>query len=203
MLQESAPKNLQRLLSFSDGVIAIAITILVLRIDLPITLDKSTLMPTLVQLLPQLEMYVISFIVIAYYWMGHHNIFMHMSRVDGPLMWLNILFLMMVCLLPLSTDLVGTYQSVLTMTIYFSNLCLSGILQAAIWFYGRRLGFIDCDPRFVRFMAAKVITAPLLFLAAIPIARWNLSVSANMWVLIAVAPFLYRKIFRYGGRVEL
>jgi len=204
MVNEPNMKTLQRLMSFSDGVVAIAITILILRIDLPTTLSASTVVPTIIQILPQLELYFISFIVIAYYWVEHHNIFVHAAYANEPLIWINIVFLMILCILPLSTDLAGTYRSFLTLTIYFANLSLSGILQAVMWFYALRCGQLEnLNEAFIKMTSAKVLSVPVIFLLAIPVARFNTSVAAHMWVLVAVVHFFYRKIFGYKGKVSL
>ena len=94
-----------RLEAFSDGVIAIIITIMVLELHVPI--DESP--QALVALLPVLFSYVLSFTTVAIYWVNHHHLIHLVRRVTSRLLWANILFLFWLSLLPFVTGYLGAH----------------------------------------------------------------------------------------------
>jgi uncharacterized membrane protein len=94
--------------AFSDGVFAIAITLLVLDLRLPgAGPGHHTLVHQLVHDWPQYFAYVVSFLTIGIMWMNHHTIFAHITRVDRPLLVINLLLLMGVVAIPFPTSLVA------------------------------------------------------------------------------------------------
>jgi uncharacterized membrane protein len=96
--------------AFSDGVFAIAITLLVLSLRLPgSTPDCSSLTCQLLAAWPQYFAYVVSFLTIGIMWMNHHTIVAHVTRVDRPLLVINLLLLMGVVAVPFPTELVATH----------------------------------------------------------------------------------------------
>jgi len=97
-----------RLEAFSDGVFAIAITILILNIRLPET-DASHLQQALKDLAPHFVAYAMSFIVIGLYWVAHHTSFHKIAKVDGVFIWLNMLLLLFVSFMPFPAYLLGKY----------------------------------------------------------------------------------------------
>jgi TMEM175 potassium channel family protein len=90
--------------AFSDGVFAIAITLLVLSLRLP---GQGSLTSQLLAAWPQYFAYVVSFLTIGIMWMNHHTILAHVARVDRPLLVLNLLLLMGVVAIPFPTSLVA------------------------------------------------------------------------------------------------
>src|SRR5881398_2953808 len=88
-----------RLEAFSDGVLAIIITIMVLELKVPHGADLSSLWP----LLPVFLSYVLSFIYIGIYWNNHHDMFQVTSRVSGSILWANLLLLFWLSLVPFVT----------------------------------------------------------------------------------------------------
>ena len=110
-----------RLMALSDGVISVAITLLVLDIRLPQGFGEypdTELWAALVALWPRLLAYLLSFYVIANFWMSHRAKFEHIVRTDGRLMWINMLFLLTVGLVPFTTNLIaesgGTISTMVT-----------------------------------------------------------------------------------------
>jgi uncharacterized membrane protein len=102
----------ERIIALSDGVFAIFITLLVLKVrvpDIPAALVAAELPHALVDLLPKFMSHVISFAVLGIYWVGHHTMFMYIKRHDRVLLWLNILFLLFVSSMPFPTGLLGQY----------------------------------------------------------------------------------------------
>ena len=89
-----------RLEAFSDGVIAIIITVMVLQISVP---DGGTVQDML-SLVPGIVCYAVSFLMIAIYWNNHHHLTQIVERVNGKILWSNLLFLFLLSLLPLATN---------------------------------------------------------------------------------------------------
>jgi TMEM175 potassium channel family protein len=97
---EAAEEGIGRILALSDGVFAIAITLLILEISIPAVTDDGGLTKALLGLWPQYLAYVLSFLVIARFWVTHHVAFRPIGRYDAVLVWLNLLLLMFVAFLP-------------------------------------------------------------------------------------------------------
>ncbi len=92
-----------RLEAFSDGVLAIIITIMVLEFKIPKTTELSSLAP----MLPVFVSYILSFITIAIYWNNHHHLFSAVETINGKVMWANMMLLFWLSLLPFATAWMG------------------------------------------------------------------------------------------------
>ena len=107
-------RALDRLIFFSDGVFAIAITLLVLNVAIPVASQvsgSSDFVSLLLAALPRLFAYALSFFVIGAYWMAHQRTFHFIERYDRTLAWLNLVFLLFVALVPFPTGLISEYDS--------------------------------------------------------------------------------------------
>ena len=121
----------QRLEALVDGIFAVAMTLLVLDIKLPeniVYASDQSLWARLVTLERHFLIYVISFLVIGMYWVGHHMQFHFVRLVDRRMIWINLIYLLLVSFLPFVTDLVGDHKElVLPSEIYGGTLlALSG-----------------------------------------------------------------------------
>ena len=106
---ERGSEEFSRLLAFSDGVFAIAMTLLVVGIAVPTLADGGDvgqLADALNDLVPNFTSFFISFTVIGRYWVAHHHFFSMLRRVDGRLIWVNLLYLAFIAFLPFPTALV-------------------------------------------------------------------------------------------------
>jgi uncharacterized membrane protein len=124
--------------AFSDGVFAIAITLLVLEIHLPDAgaLSNGQMLEYLAHLWPQLLTYVTSFATIGIIWLNHHSTFVHIERVDRHALALNLVLLLMVCFVPFPTALVAKYGALPASTVlYGATLTAMGLSYGALWFY--------------------------------------------------------------------
>ena len=92
-LLHGVPGN-ERILALSDGVFAIAITLLVLSLEVPDTAPPGGLVMLLPEMLPKMAGHVITFAILGIYWIAHHNMFKYVHRHDRTLLWLNNLFLL-------------------------------------------------------------------------------------------------------------
>ena len=126
-------RDLSRILAFTDGVFAIAITLLVLQIEVPAGLaSNSDFLNELDDMLPDLFAFAISFVVIGIYWINHHRLMRMVSEYDHSLMQVTMLYLFWVVLLPFSSQLIGEYASDVTLStvFYIVNLALVALSQA-------------------------------------------------------------------------
>jgi uncharacterized membrane protein len=134
-----------RLETFSDGVFAIAITLLVLTITQPENYDQ--LGRELLVRWPALAAYGVSFVVIGIMWLNHHSVFIRFRRVNRPLFYLNLALLMTVVLLPYPTGVFGEAlqqrEGEEQAAIFYSSvMTVNAVCWAALWLYastGRRL----------------------------------------------------------------
>jgi uncharacterized membrane protein len=107
-------RGLDRILAFSDGIFAFAITLLVLNLTVP-TLNQaatsSDLLSSLGTEYSKFIAYIVSFYVISNYWLAHHRVFRYVKKYDSRLMQLNMLFLLFITLVPFFTELISSYGS--------------------------------------------------------------------------------------------
>jgi uncharacterized membrane protein len=97
-----------RIVAFTDGVFAIAITLLVLSLEAPSDLQASALHAFLIDSWPQLFAYFLSFAVIGRFWIGHHHVFSMLQDFDRRLIVLNLAYLSMIVLVPFPTELLAS-----------------------------------------------------------------------------------------------
>ena len=122
-----------RLEAFSDGVIAVLITIMVLELKVPHGVDWETLRP----LVPVLLTYVLSFVYLGIYWNNHHHLLQATDRINGAILWANLHLLFWLSLVPFTTGWMGeNHFAPLPSAVYGGVLLMSGIaflvLQTAI-----------------------------------------------------------------------
>lgn len=133
-----------RVEAFSDGVFAIAITLLVIELHDPGA--KHGLWSGLVHDWPQFAAYLTSFFIIGIMWVNHHSMFRQFVRSDRMLLFLNLLLLLWTALLPFPTSLVaghlrdGNIDASVAEAVYSANLTLAAIAFSLIWFYAVRHG---------------------------------------------------------------
>lgn len=178
--------NKQRLEAFSDGVLAIAITLLVLDIKVP-HVEYSELPSTLLHAVPNIFSYLVSFAIIGVYWVGHNYYFTWVKKTDGTFTWLNILLLLLISFIPFPTSLLGEYPfQQIPVTIYGLNLLAVNIVSFIMIlyvYYNRELATEDFGReqklRFVRLFA--IIN--LIYLAAIGISFFAPKISYAIYIL--------------------
>jgi TMEM175 potassium channel family protein len=132
-----------RLEAFSDGVFAIAITLLVLEIHVPEQPEQG-LAKALLEQWPTYASYIVSFFVIGIIWINHHAVFDHLVRVDRALLFLNLLLLFWIALLPWPTNVLGTYMREggaderVAAVLYTGVMTLMGASFGGLWSYASR-----------------------------------------------------------------
>jgi uncharacterized membrane protein len=206
----SAGAGTERVLALSDGIFAVAMTLLILEIhppDLPPGHSQAALLGALVHLWPRYLDYAVSFLVIGMYWFGHRHVFGWIVRADGGLVWLNVGFLMLVTFIPFATDVVGTFgDERVAVAFYAVTLAAVGFVWWALWIYaarGRRLVDPRLDPRLIRLNTLSALLAPILFLASIGLAFTSPALCELSWLLIAlVRPALTRLLAVRSHRAD-
>ena len=184
--------KVERVISFSDAVFAFAITLMALSInipDIPTHLTQSELLDKLYDLYPQVESYIISFAVIAIFWVSYHQVFNHIKGSHITMVYLNLLFLLLITLLSLSTSLVinyGTYQ--IPYVIYCFIVTMTTSLLALIWWHAtknKRLVDKNLHPFFIKGVLVNLMSIPIVFIVSIIISFVNLDVAQYFWLIIA------------------
>jgi uncharacterized membrane protein len=152
-----------RVEALSDGVFAVAMTLLVFGFKTNSTLPASTLRWQLVHLWPQLLAYILSFVIVGVYWVAHHSLFHFVTRVDRALLWLNNVFLMTVAFIPFPASLLGQFSdSQATITLYGCTLIVANFFLGMTWVYASRADLLNpaVSGRFRRF-AVRITLAPI------------------------------------------
>jgi uncharacterized membrane protein len=184
-----------RLEAFSDGVIAIIVTILVLDVKLPplkgANMDAA-FAAALWKSAPLLGGYVVSFVVVLVFWVAHHQLFRAIHRVDRNLLWLNGLFLMVLAFVPAPTGWIGQYPGVrLASVVYGSVLTLCGLTFFLLRLYATHYAKLmhQSIPKSVaRKALARSLLSPILYGLGTVAARISLPLA---WALFVAVPIIF------------
>ena len=172
-----------RLEAFSDGVLAIIITIMVLELKVPHAVELSALKPVL----PVLSSYVLSFIYLGIYWNNHHHLFQATEEVSGGILWANLYLLFWLSLFPFTTAWMGENQLAAIPTAVYGFV----LLMAAIAYYILERAIIAKEGRESLVAQAvgkdrKAKLSLVLYLAAIPLAFVISWIAAGLYVFAAL-----------------
>ena len=178
------PLSPGRLEAFSDGVIAIILTIMVLELKSPESADPHALLHEW----PIFISYVISFFYVAVYWINHHHLFHRVKRVDLPILWTNILVLFCMSLIPFFTEwMESTRLSAFPTAVYAAVMLVNG---AAFSVLNRAVGRQSiASPELVlleRAAMRKNLIAIGIYAVAIPVAYYRTTLSLALVSLVAV-----------------
>ncbi|MBI3573036.1 MAG: DUF1211 domain-containing protein [Candidatus Kerfeldbacteria bacterium] len=134
-------RTTSRIETLADGVFAISMTLLVLNVTVQTGLGHKDFLEALRSVGPKVLAYMVSFSVIAVYWIGHHNQYFWIKHTDRTFLWINVFFLMAIAFIPFSTSLIAAYpQEVLAILIYGANAMAAGILLLLHWNYAAGRG---------------------------------------------------------------
>ena len=172
-----------RLEAFSDGVLAILITIMVLELRVPHEADWRALSP----LVPVLLTYALSFVFVGIYWNNHHHMFHLVDRITGGIMWANLHLLFWLSLTPFVTGWMGENHFAPVPTAFYGAV----MLLAAIAYYVLQQTIIRHQRPHSKLAAAvggdvKGKLSPMLYAAAIPLAFVNQWISDGLYVAVAL-----------------
>jgi uncharacterized membrane protein len=199
-----------RIEAFSDGVFAIAITLLIIEIGVPHLEGEppgTTLPEALLRLWPSFLAYVISFLQIGVIWANHHNRFRFIERSDHGLLFVNILFLMCVAFIPFPTALLAEYldgtaaERETAGVIYAGTLAVTAVFFTLLWLYvavNRRLVNRNLDPYLLRTMTRRYLLGMVAYLLVFLLAFVNVAASLALIVALALLFVLPEPIDRPG-----
>jgi uncharacterized membrane protein len=199
--RDEAGVEFNRIVAFSDGVFAIAITLLVLGLLIPE--GQSDLTQVLLNQDADLIAYGISFAVIGRLWISHHRFFATLERFDAALMGLNLLYLAFLVLVPFTSQVLGDYGSeTAAVVLYAFNLaCVSLTFQAQI-IYAYRRDLVWPEARETERLAGPAnFLVAAVFLASIPVAFLSTTVATVMWIgMFAAGKRLQSLLASLGAR---
>ena len=176
-----------RLEAFSDGVIAVIITIMVLEMKVPHGESVEALTPVI----PVFLSYVLSFAYIGIYWNNHHHMLHTVQKVSGPILWANLHLLFWLSLIPFATGWMGeNHFAALPTALYGVAL----LMPAIAYFVLQQLIIASQGPNSVLKRAIggdwKGKASPILYAIAIPTAFWSRWISLSVYVLVALIWFV-------------
>lgn len=189
----------ERLMAFCDGVIAIAITLLVLGLEVPSvhSMTDQQLLAFLEDSLHPLWGYVVSFILVGTYWLQHYVIFHYVDKVDRTFVALNGVFLLCISFVPFPTGLQSSFRDDdLAMVIYAATQAACGASLVWIWWYatrGRRLVRDDVSDSVVKSILWRTSVTPLVSLLALLVLPISPVLSRLMFLVIPIAQFSHRE----------
>ena len=199
--EREAARDRDRIVNLSDGVFAIALTLLVLDIrvpNIPENVVGSELPAVLLSLWPKYLGYILSFVVISTFWIIHHSIFRPIRAYDRNLLYINFLFLMFVAFVPFPTSLLGEYGNhQLPVAVYAATLAAGRLLLTAIqWYSVRHDRLLDeaQDPATVRFLLIRGLTIPAIYLLTIVISFFSVQAATWSWVILIVVDSVILRI---------
>lgn len=176
-----------RLEAFSDGVIAIIITIMVLEMKVP----HGMALPDLMPLIPVFLSYVLSFAYVGIYWNNHHHLLHTVETVSGGVLWANLHLLFWMSLIPFATGWMGeNHFAAVPVALYGVALLMAAI---AYYLLARILiAHQGADSRLARALGkdAKGVISVIVYAAAIPLAFVNAWVAVAMYVMVALMWFV-------------
>jgi uncharacterized membrane protein len=182
-----------RLETFADGVMAIAITLLILEIDVPEAGPGRSLASALADQWPSYAAYAVSFITIGIIWVNHHHLFGVIERTTHAFLVLNVLFLMTIAALPWPTAVVAANirdeaGRTAAAVAYGLTMTSIAIMFNAVWRYaaaGLRLLPPDVDPSELRRVHRSYLSGPITYAVATLLALWSAWLSMGIFAALA------------------
>lgn len=172
-----------RLEAFSDGVIAIIITIMVLELKIPHGDDIKSLEP----LLPVFMSYVLSFVYLGIYWNNHHHMLHTVKEVSGGILWANLFLLFCLSLIPFTTGWMGeNHFSAMPVFMYGVNLLVAAIAYFILQFRIIKKQGSDSILKKAVGKDFKGKISPVLYLAALPASFVDTRISEALYVIVAL-----------------
>jgi uncharacterized membrane protein len=194
-----AGKSLERLAALSDGVFAVAMTLLVLDLHAPAAEavhSEADLQSALLKLAPRLLAYLMSFLTLGIFWHGQQTQLNYLAEGNRNLAWIQLAFLFAITLLPFTTALLAefiTYRTALL--LYWFNILLLGLVLLANWRYARRAGLVRGDnvpENLDRLLQGRILVAQLMYALGAALCAFSTYLSIAFIVLVqlnyAVAP---------------
>ncbi|ESY84444.1 hypothetical protein X739_19895 [Mesorhizobium sp. LNHC220B00] len=166
---EASVEGRGRIVGITDGVFAIALTLIVIEIRVPaheVVHSEHDLLAAIAALAPRFLTYALSFLTLTIFWFGQQAQHGLVAKSDRRLATLNLCFLAFIALLPFSTDLLADFLEFRTaVLVYWLNLLMLGITLFVSWWYAERSGLVaeDVDPETKRTVYLRIVKAQILW----------------------------------------
>jgi uncharacterized membrane protein len=189
-------RGLDRVIAFSDGVFAIAITLLVLSFRVPHVVGSHNQNHQVLEGLRNQSGTVLSFMltfyVIARYWRAHHRLSLLLKQVDNRFISLNLIFLALIVVFPFPSEVLGLYGNTITaIVLYASTMVLIGALSTALWRYAFVAGLLDPGPKDLhREVWSRSALTAVVFGFSIPLAFVTTDGAKIVWLLLLASPLI-------------
>jgi uncharacterized membrane protein len=182
-----------RIVAFSDGVFAIAITLLVLNLGVPDHVRDGELGSFLWNQHQDLFAYALSFAVIGRFWVIHHRFFSEVIGFDGRLIGLNLFYLAWIVLIPFSSQVFGDRGGVTAAVVLYAGNLVGVVLSGALLFSdAQRAGLTRTSTEEARESRRHALTIAFVFAISIPVAFVNPNLAPYCWLALFVGPRLGR-----------
>jgi uncharacterized membrane protein len=192
-------KIIGRILTFSDGIFAIAILLLLIDIKMPSGTSNANLGSALLLLWPNYLAFFISFVVIGLYWSAHLRLFREIVRYDWFLVWLNLFYLMFIVIIPFSTTVISTNFSNLSVIIYAATIASAGYMNTLVRVYSTtnfRLISNTVGKSYVKKGILMSLISPVGFTVSIGIAFLNPTAAQYFWMLMVVIHIVLQRFVK-------
>src|SRR2546425_5894112 len=198
---EIAGRNVERIAALSDGLFAIAMTLIVFEIRIPDTAGITTdqqLIDALVPLAPRFLTYLLSFLTLGIFWNGQQTQLNSMARANRDFAWLSLLFLATVALFPFTTSVLAEFFDLrLALGLYWLNIFATGMAILACWVYAKRANLLRDDQDHVDVaIRRRITTAQTLYAIGLAIGLVFGTLPAVVFIVViqlnfAIAPRIW------------
>ena len=180
-----------RIEALSDGIFAIVMTLLILEIHVPNLSPNASnveVVPALVTLWPKFASYIVTFISLGFFWVGHHIMYHAIRRADRTLLWLNIFFFMFVSLLPFSTSILNAFSEAFIAPLFFgTNLAIIGWILFFQWQYASSqpdmlASFVTAE--YCNTVRSRMLIVPAATTLTVFICFWSTGISLAIYLLL-------------------
>lgn len=197
-----AGQSVERLAALSDGIFAVAMTLLVLDLRVPVSEaihSEHDLWRAIAALGPQIVMYMMSFLTLGIFWVGQQTQLNYLARAHRSLAWIHILFLFAVTLTPFSTRLLAEFYSYrIALLTYWANIVLLGAALYFSWNCATGLGLTKADmpPEVPKAIGRRIFMGQALYAAGAALCvfgtRWSIAFIVVVQFNYAIAPRIWR-----------
>jgi uncharacterized membrane protein len=180
-----------RIEALSDGIFAIVMTLLILEFQVPNLPPNSPnveVAPALFALWPKFVSYLITFVSLGFFWVGHHIMYHAIRRADRTLLWLNICYFMFVSLLPFSTSVLNAFPQAFVAPFFFgANLAIIGWILFFQWQYANSqpdmlANFVSVEYR--KRVRSRMLIVPLATTLTVFVCFWSVGISLTIYLLL-------------------
>ena len=192
--RERRAQDPKRVLTLSDGVFAVILTLLVLEIKVPTLGKGQSLVDALRDIRPSFIAFFISFVVVAIAWSGHRDQFRNIRSTDGPLIWLNFLYMFPLSILPFGASLLARYdQDSVALRLYGLILVTITTTHLVMWLYSSsqpQLLFCPVETRSRIIGAVFLIIPGVAYMIGVSLADWSPQGSLLIYAFVPVLYFV-------------